>query len=138
MGFQLTLANYLIFCAAVIMNSVVAASMGLFIGAAITNEESALLATNAIAAPFVIFSGIAVNLDDVYIWLRWVQYLSPLRYSMEILNRNEFDDKDLGYLSPVKQYRYNIGIVYCFVILAIMALAYRVLAILFLKQTAKR
>lgn len=112
MGFQLTFVNYIVFSAAVIMNTMVATSIGLFVGSAITNEETALLATNAIAAPFVVFSGLAVNLKDVYIWLRWVQYLSPLRYTMEILNRNEFDGRDLGPLSPVSQFGYNIGIVY--------------------------
>ena len=46
--------------------------------------------------PIILFAGIIVNLDTSYVWIRWIQYISPLRYGLEVLHRVEFEDKDMG------------------------------------------
>ena len=61
-----------------------------------------------ILAPILLFSGYFVNLDSVYVWLRWLQYLSPVRYSLEMLLRNEFDGKKTEF-DPLTQFSYNLG-----------------------------
>lgn len=90
--------------------SVVSTSIGLFIGSVITNPEAAMSSQGAILSPFIIFSGVPTNLNTIYVWLRWVQYLSPMRYVMEILVRNEFEGVNLGSNDPIDFLGYNLGI----------------------------
>jgi len=137
MGFQRDFEHYIVFTAAMMVNSVVATSIGLTIGSAITNGDTAVQSIDSIVAPFVVFSGLPVNVNSIYIWLRWVQYLSPMRYSMEILVRNEFSDRNLS-PDPVDTLNFNIGTRNCFIILFVFILAFRILAIMLLKLTAKR
>ena len=73
-----------------IVNTLCGTSIGLMIGSAIPNHSASTAIAPIVLAPCVIFSGLPVNLGTVYVWLRWLQYLSPLRYTFEILIRNEF------------------------------------------------
>jgi len=61
--------------------------------------------------PFIIFAGYFVNLNDVYVWLRWIQYISPVRYSTEALIRNEFEGNNkYGDVVTYEKYGYDLGI----------------------------
>jgi len=65
-----------------------------------------------IIAPYLIFGGYFVNLKTVYSWLRWLQYISPIRYSTEALLRNELEDND-DYTEEdqiYKNFDYNTGL----------------------------
>mmetsp|Transcript_17559 Transcript_17559/g.20353 ORF Transcript_17559/g.20353 Transcript_17559/m.20353 type:complete len:123 (-) Transcript_17559:80-448(-) len=119
------------------LNSLVATSIGIFIGAAVTNQSAATNIQSLALAPFILFSGISTNLGSIFVWLRWLQYLSPMRYAMEILIRNEFGGKNLGFENPVDALYYNFGTGNCVVVLLVMALLYRVLSIILLKLSAR-
>lgn len=91
--------------------------------------------------PIFIFGGYFVNLGDVYVWLRWLQYLSPVRYSMEALLRNEFEDNSDYSAEDQKvyeRYHYDIGLWGCIGLLFLYAVVFRIIAMLFLRLTISK
>lgn len=52
--------------------------------------EIAVAVSPAAMMPIIIFGGLMVNVDTVMPWLAWIQWLSPIRYTLETLMRNEF------------------------------------------------
>jgi len=88
--------------------------------------------------PFILFGGFFVNLGDVYVWLRWIQYLSPIRYSTEAILRNEFEDNS-KYEGKItyQQYEYDLGLATCIIILAALSVGFRFLALIFLRLTVR-
>lgn len=123
-----------------ILDVLCATSFGFFVGCAVTNESAANALVSLLMLPFILFAGYFVNLDDVYVWLRWIEYISPIRYSTEALIRIEFEnnDKYSAYTAPYDKLNYNIGLSNCIIVLAALSIAFRVLALVFLKVTVAR
>ena len=44
------------------------------------------------AFPMILFGGFFVNLTTVPVWLRWLQWVSPIRYGMEAMAHLEMDN----------------------------------------------
>lgn len=89
--------------------------------------------------PFILFGGYFVNLDDVYVWLRWLQYLSPIRYSTEAILRNEFENNSkYGNITTYQKYHYDIGMWYCILILGGLGVFFRFFALFFLRLTVAK
>ena len=40
--------------------------------------------------PLIIFSGFFANSKNFYVWIGWLQYLSPVKYAFEALSINEY------------------------------------------------
>ena len=59
-----------------------------------TSADSSMIIVTCSTIPFIMFGGYLVNLNNIYVWLRWIQYISPIRYCNEILLRNEFENND--------------------------------------------
>lgn len=91
--------------------------------------------------PQLIFAGYLVNLGDIYVWLRWLQYLSVLRYSTEAILRNEFEDNTRyaeEFRNTYENFDYDIGLLPCILILLGLAVVLRCLAGVLLKVTVAR
>ena len=71
---------------------VVSASSSLLMGAATTRPETAIHLVPALYVPQILFSGFFISLDEVPIWLRWLQYLCPLKYGVGLATMAEFAD----------------------------------------------
>jgi len=133
-GFTADADRFFLHAFVLILDVFCATSFGFFIGCAVTNESAANALTSLVMLPFILFGGYFVNLDDVYVWLRWLEYLSPIRYSTEALLRIEFEDNDrYGKIAPYKRLNFNIGLGNCLIILAVLSVFFRFLALLFLK-----
>ncbi len=87
----------------------------------------------------MLFSGYMANLDTIVNWLVWLQYLSPMRYSMEILFRNEYRKVDfIGNGDPlnpypVEGYSLDLGMGICFMCMFVIGAAFQIGAFFFLK-----
>lgn len=133
-GFTADAGRFFLFALILVLDVFCATSIGFFIGCAVTNASAATSLVTLIMLPFILFAGFFVNLGDVYVWLRWLQYLSPIRYSTEAILRNEFEDNsEYAGKNTYERYHYDLGLGVCILILAIQAVVFRILALLFLK-----
>ena len=76
------LFRYGLFLGACLLISFVAQSVGLVVGAAMNVQNGVFLAP-VMSVPFLLFSGFFVSFDAIPIYLRWITYLSYIRYGFE-------------------------------------------------------
>ncbi|KAF7279380.1 hypothetical protein GWI33_007323 [Rhynchophorus ferrugineus] len=74
--------RYGMFLSACLLVSFVAQSVGLVVGAAMNVQNGVFLAP-VMSVPFLLFSGFFVSFDAIPIYLRWITYLSYIRYGFE-------------------------------------------------------
>lgn len=74
--------RYAMFLGACLLISFVAQSVGLVVGAAMNVQNGVFLAP-VMSVPFLLFSGFFVSFDAIPIYLRWITYLSYIRYGFE-------------------------------------------------------
>ena len=113
-------------------------SIGLFLGSVFPNEESATTVQEVFIAPLIMLSGVPVNLGTVDVWLSWITYISPIRYTMEILIRNEYEGRNFSTENPVDSLDYNLNIEFCFFMLILLSLLFKIGSTVFLKIKARR
>ncbi|XP_023291683.2 ATP-binding cassette sub-family G member 1 isoform X1 [Lucilia cuprina] len=76
------LFRFSMFLGACLMISFVAQSVGLVVGAAMNVQNGVFLAP-VMSVPFLLFSGFFVSFDAIPVYLRWITYLSYIRYGFE-------------------------------------------------------
>ncbi|KAF5302196.1 hypothetical protein FQA39_LY10235 [Lamprigera yunnana] len=81
-GQPLELHRFGMFLAACLLVAFVAQSVGLVVGAAMNVQNGVFLAP-VMSVPFLLFSGFFVSFDAIPIYLRWITYLSYIRYGFE-------------------------------------------------------
>ncbi|KAI2474082.1 ATP-binding cassette subfamily G member 4 [Diabrotica virgifera virgifera] len=75
-------ARFGMFLLSSLLVSFVAQSVGLVVGAAMNVQNGVFLAP-VMSVPFLLFSGFFVSFDAIPIYLRWITYLSYIRYGFE-------------------------------------------------------
>ncbi|XP_069675333.1 ATP-binding cassette sub-family G member 4-like isoform X2 [Periplaneta americana] len=75
-------SRFAMFLGACLLISFVAQSVGLVVGAAMNVQNGVFLAP-VMSVPFLLFSGFFVSFDAIPIYLRWITYLSYIRYGFE-------------------------------------------------------
>eukprot|EP00347_Sterkiella_histriomuscorum_P021229 403334750 len=125
---------YLIMCMLCISSS----SFGFFISSLFSQSETALAVAPVIIMPMVLFSGFFSNAGTYPDWIGWIQWISPIRYSLESLIWNEFGDRQYATdeINLVTYLSYELGIGKCLAILAGLSVFFRVLTGVSLKMLA--
>lgn len=141
-GFRNTAKAYFTFLAALFVLVFLGNSLGVMVSSMFSNVRSAFAVVPVILMPLMLFAGFMSNVETIVIWLRWLQYLSPIRYTLEIFLRVEYREEDffvdgkpaIAMMSfPPDYYNYDLGTGWCFGIMAIIGVIARVLAYFFLK-----
>lgn len=65
-------------------------SVGLFIGCSIGDIKTAMEITPLAFVPQILFAGFFIKMEQVPIFLRWVQYICGLKWGMNVILINEF------------------------------------------------
>jgi ABC-type multidrug transport system permease subunit len=86
--------KYLICCAGIILSANSAVAFGGLISAIAPSVNVALAIAGPILVPLMIFSGFFLNNDSVPDYFIWLQYLSWLGYTNEILVVNQWEGVD--------------------------------------------
>ncbi|CAB0036165.1 unnamed protein product [Trichogramma brassicae] len=76
------LCRFSMFLGTCLLISFVAQSVGLVVGAAMNVQNGVFLAP-VMSVPFLLFSGFFVSFDAIPVYLRWITYLSYIRYGFE-------------------------------------------------------
>ena len=63
-------------------------SLGLLIGSMFENTRIVTVVTPVVILPFILFSGLFKNRNELPVWLGWIEYLSPIKYSFTSMTRN--------------------------------------------------
>ncbi|XP_011704186.1 PREDICTED: ATP-binding cassette sub-family G member 4 isoform X1 [Wasmannia auropunctata] len=74
--------RFSMFVGTCLLISFVAQSVGLMVGAAMNVQNGVFLAP-VMSVPFLLFSGFFVSFDAIPVYLRWITYLSYIRYGFE-------------------------------------------------------
>ena len=112
-----------------------AASLGYFISTIFNSEETAVQVAPMIVLPLVLFAGFFTNIASYPGWVMWIQYLSPMRYGLEAFVQNEFLHRTYtaDEMSLVDILAYDMGLWQCLVILAVLAVFWRLLSMICLR-----
>jgi len=108
-----------------VLLSWLATLFGIFIGTLVSDVNVAIEIAPMIFVPIILFSGYTTNTENIKAFLKWIEYISPVRYIFEYFVHNEFDDKQIkGNPLDTLNFNINIGwlilIMCCYIILLII------------------
>ena len=71
---------------------------------AVSNIKTAMEAAPAVFVPQMLFAGFYIKMEQIPVFLRWIQYLCGLKWAMNIALATEFgDDQCIETLRPACQ-----------------------------------
>ena len=76
--------------------------IGITTGVVIKHQNLAVQAAPIIIIPFVIYGGLLVNLNTLPAWSSWIQYISPIRYSFNVIAQSQLKSDALLHLGDKK------------------------------------
>merc|ERR1719281_2035735 len=71
-------------------------STALWVGAIASSPQKATALAPAVTIPQIFFSGLFLSSSEVPFFLRWIQYICPLKYTIDIFGILEFGDTAEG------------------------------------------
>lgn len=90
-GLNPTFSAYLLASSLLIFCAITGSAIGTFISAIFDDVAMALAVLPLFLLPVLLFSGLFVNSGNFPVWLSWLQYGSPVRYSFSGLLQNQFN-----------------------------------------------
>ena len=127
--------------------ALVSSSTALTIGAATSNAETAVNALPGVYVPQILLSGFFISSDQVPQWLRWSQWVCPLKYGVGLATVTEFavdavpDNRESDVLALITRTQLNrdadMQLVYVSIMVG-MFLGFRLLSCLLLSWRAKK
>ncbi|KAM3141201.1 hypothetical protein pb186bvf_006586 [Paramecium bursaria] len=112
-------------------------SLGLMTGCVFKTTQLALDASDMILMPAVIFSGFIANSKQFYVWIGWIQWISPLKYAFEAIMINQTSNRNYE-VQPEELFDFTLGIWPCIAILLGLFVLFRVIAVIFLYKLRTR
>ena len=96
--------NFFIHWLAFFMLGMVSAGTAVLIGSAVTNIKTAMEAAPAVFVPQMLFAGFYIKMEQIPVFLRWIQYFCGLKWAMNIALATEFGgDECIEVLRPACQ-----------------------------------
>ncbi|RKP06504.1 ABC-2 type transporter-domain-containing protein, partial [Thamnocephalis sphaerospora] len=95
-GLNSDVGRFFIACFIAVLLSLVGVSVGLTAASFFRELSVALAILPTIIMPMMIFAGLFVNLAGMPVWIRWIKWLSLMKYGFVALAKNEFYDTVIG------------------------------------------
>ncbi|CAD8074209.1 unnamed protein product [Paramecium primaurelia] len=121
-----------------ILTSLNGNSIGLITGCVFSDIKAATSMVSILLLPFIIFSGYLANSKYFYVWISWIQYISPMKYSFEAFATNEFEKRQYVFGDPIETLGFDIGLWESIGILIALAIFIRIMAFIFLYKLRSR
>jgi ABC-type multidrug transport system permease subunit len=87
-GLSNTVTQFFIFYFILYLVSFNGMSLGLLAGSLSKDQRTAVTLAPALAQAVALLSGYFKNLENIPMWIGWIEYLSPMRYSYEAFTEN--------------------------------------------------
>lgn len=100
-----TPGNFFIFYLFMFLCTLAGTSFGLLVSSFFTNAKTAAGLMPLIVLPMMLFSGFYKNRRDLPVWIGWIEYLSPIKYTFVGLANNEYK----GTTAPISLLGFDIG-----------------------------
>lgn len=84
--------------------------MGTLTGIIFNTEAEAGQILPLIMIPVVIFGGLVINLNDIPSYIRWMQYVSPIRHGYSCLMFNQLGSDTMHHMVDFEEVRKYVGI----------------------------
>ncbi|KAI9502085.1 P-loop containing nucleoside triphosphate hydrolase protein, partial [Coemansia spiralis] len=91
LGFRRDAGRFFIYMVSCMAVNMCGFSVGMFLASICKNMSAILGAIPLIVVPTLLFGGLFVNTGNSTVWLRWIQWLSPIKYSFAATMKNQFD-----------------------------------------------
>jgi len=102
-----------------------ATGLGLVTGCIFTKIEVALTVVPLIFMPMMLFSGFFVNSSSILVFLKWIEYISPFRYSLEAFIYNEYENTQFT-PNPITSLGFEYGFWESLILLLVIGGIFRV------------
>ncbi|KAJ2228919.1 hypothetical protein IWW45_006416 [Coemansia sp. RSA 485] len=123
LGLRRDVGRFFIYMVTTVCLNLCGFSFGMLLGASFASLSAILSALPAIFLPFLLFGGLLVNTGNSTVWLRWIQWISPIKYGYTALMYNQFkgytvDGVDFGdrYLDQVNLGPFSVAVNIVFVL----------------------
>lgn len=83
-------ANFFFLWGALVMLGLASSSVSLALGCATSSAKQAIELTPLIFVPQLFFSGTFIPITRIPVWLRWIQWIAPLKYAVNLMALAEF------------------------------------------------
>ena len=113
-GLDQDVNKFFFFMAVTVLQTVAGSSFGMFFGCIFENPDVATNMAPILLIPLIFFGGLFTNVGDILIFLRWIPYISPVRYAFEALVRSEYEGSDIN-PNPIDTYNLDYGMTACIV-----------------------
>jgi len=137
MGLVVNAGHFFMFYFILILLMFAATGVGFFVGCLFSHITTAFTFAPALMTPMILFGGFFANNATIPIWIRWFQYLSPIRYCFEGLVTNEFRGSGIPN-NPLEYLNLNLGFGICIGILILYSFVIRFIAYLLLNSFVKK
>ncbi|KAI8322916.1 hypothetical protein GQ54DRAFT_332885 [Martensiomyces pterosporus] len=122
LGFRRDGARFLLYMVVCIVLSLCGFSCGILLGSSFESLSTILAVLPAIFLPLLLFGGLLVNTGNSTAWLRWLQWVSPIKYGYTAMAKNQFsgyvvNGQPVGdsYLDVIQLGPFSVGINILFV-----------------------
>lgn len=88
-GLQADVGKFFFFLLTLVLTCLASVSIGFAVSASVSTFAIANLLIALIYVFMMVFGGLLVNVSDIVVWLRWLQYFSIFRYGLNALAINE-------------------------------------------------
>ncbi|KAI7823726.1 P-loop containing nucleoside triphosphate hydrolase protein, partial [Kickxella alabastrina] len=94
-GLDRTMVKFLVYTGAMIVLAISGYSFGILLGASFEELTTIIIALPLVFLPFLLFGGLFVNSTNSAVWIRWLQWVGPIKYGYTAMIKNQF----VGYMS---------------------------------------
>jgi ABC-type multidrug transport system permease subunit len=136
MGFS---GQYLLFLLGHYLIGLASASLAIMVSSRVAQIKTAMELSPLVFVPQIFFSGVFVRIEQIPSPLRWIQYIVPLKYGVDIvyiaeLNQSKYSWKDGVFSDNDVQ---TDGLWWYILVLLGLVLVFRLVGLLSLIQKAK-
>jgi ATP-binding cassette subfamily G (WHITE) protein 2 len=136
---NLSVKCFFTFLGGTILYIQIATLMGILIGTIVQSPSLAVEVAPAIFVPMMLFSGYTNNVNNYWVGIKWLQYISPVRYFMEFAVTNEFEDREnLKLQSPMDTLGFTFGVPLTALLMCCLYVGISVLSFIFLYRGAQK